>query len=105
MFVFWDYDPEIDGLAGRCIGDAEQTFTTGGKNEEGYDVTTTTYWVEDGRLMCSESRRFRDCDGPGSSHGTFVCTGIAPEADGLPRAHWERVSWRQRDVYAENAGY
>lgn len=105
----------------------ELSFCSGGRHEEGYHNTVTTWKHAGDKVMCATESHWRDCDGPGQSHSVYECpldrlSGLKPVLDleewrprplryivgnddvvGTPQ--WVRTGEGQRDHFAESMNY
>lgn len=92
----------------------------GGPCEEGFSYTTESWKMVDGEIISEVYNSSSDCDGPHSYYNSSVWDGeetFIPETydgdsdsyvpmDGCPpMPKWTGTGSRQRDIFAEMAGY
>jgi len=83
----------------------------GGPTDEGYSSECSEWYYDaaEGLVFCEYTSWSRDCDGPHESQSETVCPAsrlaLGPEFDGLRYPDWDRIGSRQRDYFAEAAGY
>lgn len=112
----------------RCGGSAQITnhravleWQEGGPHEEGFSYMNTRFYIEDDYVIREVDTRSRDCDGPHESSRIWRChvndlagqvKDFNPDWDNdngstvrimVPK--WENTHDRQRDYFAEAAGY
>jgi len=99
-------------------------FHESSAHEEGYSWRTCSYEFDGEFVTRCTATGGRDCDGPHSTWNESVChiTALNTRAPYVPRdpreasedyspgplallPEWEKVNSRQRDYYAESAGY
>lgn len=92
--------------------DQSLTHVEGGRNDEGYSYTVTTYSFDGEKVMVEYATDARDCDGPISRGGksfafldelAWVSSEDCQHA--FPLWHSFKSDEWQRDAFAEAAGY
>lgn len=77
------------------------SHSEGGRTDEGYSYTGTTWKFERGELRCETYTEARDCDGRLDTGGVYFANAI--KANGFP--DWTHEDSYQRDHSAEAMGY